>query len=312
MEANLKGWKKNLRTCFIIAMVTLAVPGLYAEEPFLLQDGILVDIENNRIFIMTPDGGIDARDLTFGTSVWQTDQAAKPIGFFNERLYAQAENKDRATSVDVVSFELLEDEIPTAFRLPLTERLWTGIDHGLGETLDLQMGYDQERPIVWWTSTVDIPSGAAIAEIPKEVRGGSFSLNESNGEIEALSLNKPELQELKSVPQNVRLQDANGQQFYSIDGRHILTSRRVKNNSALGRYSWTIFTVDGQKIGTHLDRFSTARFFVKDSILIYISRPFQLGGTAHELKVRAIDLANGTSVWERTMRDVLYSGPLPP
>ena len=72
----------------------------------------------------------------------------------------------------------------------------------------------------------------------------------------------------------------------------------------------------GDGIGTFEDQFSTAFFFVQDSTLVHVAIPWsrKVGDNwqDYDLKVRAVDLTSGTVRWERTLRDVQYTGPLPP
>ena len=308
--------KNFLRKFLILGLVIFAVPVLSAESPFVLQEGVVIDPIGQKVFLMTPDGGIEARNISDGAVIWQSKLAAKPVGFFDGRLYAQTEGENRSNSVELVSFSLTEASRSENFRLPLGQERWVGISHGMGERLDVRVGTDNDRPAVWWTSSVKIPTGANIAAPRESFRQASFVLDLQTGDVKEENLTPPPENKLTAVPAESRIDQQPGQQFLSNDGRHVLVSRRINDNAHPERYAWDLYKVNGSKVGTHRDRFSSANFFINGSVLIYISRPYSLKVegrlTPFKNVVRAIDLNETSLLWESTLREISYKGPLPP
>lgn len=292
------------------------MPVLSQESPLVLQEGVVVDPAGQMVFLMKPDGGIEARNFSDGAIVWQSNLAAKPVGFSGKRLYAQTEGAQRGDSLELVSFSLAENGRPVNFRLPLGQERWIGINHGMGERLEVQVGADGGRPAVWWASSVKIPNGSPLAVPQESFQQASFVLDLQTGDAREEALPPAPEHKLTAAPAAARIAQQAGQQFLSNDGRHVLVSRRINDNARLDRYSWDLYKVNGPKVGHYRDRFSSANFFISGSVLIYVSRPFVLR-VEGKLKtfnnlVRAIDLNESSLLWESTLRDISYQGPLPP
>jgi hypothetical protein len=61
---------------------------------FEFRPGIIVDEDRARVYLMNPEGGIDAVDLASGHLLWTTAQAAKPIIMAEDLLIAQVDIPD--------------------------------------------------------------------------------------------------------------------------------------------------------------------------------------------------------------------------
>ena len=55
-----------------------------------LHDGVVVDAAGGAAYVMSPKGGIEARELATGNLLWRSDEAAKPLMVMDGILVAQA------------------------------------------------------------------------------------------------------------------------------------------------------------------------------------------------------------------------------
>src|SRR5262249_50694735 len=120
------------------------------------------------------------------------------------------------------------------------------------------------------------------------------------------------------VPAAQRIAAAADAQYLSADGRHLLVSERIGDDSVWEKYRWTVYTADtGQRLGSIVSPFAQAAFFVLGSQLVYEGYPFQRrlpgGGMQDQpLTLRGADLRSGGEQWSRPLRDTSYRGPFPP
>ena len=113
-----------------------------------------------------------------------------------------------------------------------------------------------------------------------------------------------------------RLSQVPGVQFPSADGRHVLTSQRIADDSVWEKYRWTIYDRDtGERVGAFNSHLRLASFFVLGTQAIYETGPFvrrtESGLVDEPLKIRAVDLRTGQELWSREVRDTAYRGPYP-
>ncbi len=118
------------------------------------------------------------------------------------------------------------------------------------------------------------------------------------------------------LPEVVLLEDRPVARAPSADLRHLMVTSPLPGAGA-ERYLWSIFSLTtGERLGEVRRLTSVPPFCVFGHILLYQSQPFgrRIEGRWVEepLKLRAIDLRNGTEVWSRLVRDTAYRGLLPP
>lgn len=63
----------------------------HSGSTFEFRPGVIVDRDRAAVYVMSPERGIDAIDLASGRLLWRTDQAAKPLLRYKDRLLAQTE-----------------------------------------------------------------------------------------------------------------------------------------------------------------------------------------------------------------------------
>lgn len=107
-----------------------------------------------------------------------------------------------------------------------------------------------------------------------------------------------------------------GPQFLSADGRHVLTSTQVDDDSVWDKYSWRIQDRSGERLGEIRAHVRFAPFFVSGSQVVYQTEPYaRLVGTEiveEPVQIRAVDLRTGESLWSQAVRDIIDREPPPP
>ncbi len=104
----------------------------------------------------------------------------------------------------------------------------------------------------------------------------------------------------------------------SADRRHLLVVSPLGGAaSERERYLWTIHSLStGEAVGSRRAERSATPFCLLASMLIHLEPPAgrRLEGRWVErpLRLRAADLAAGTELWQRPLRDTAFRGPAPP
>ncbi len=86
-----------VRTSFLAVVVAAATIGCgdaraasVQASPFVMITGVVVDPASRALYMMNPDGGIDAVEVASGAPGWSTKNAAKPLIAVGRRLLAQS------------------------------------------------------------------------------------------------------------------------------------------------------------------------------------------------------------------------------
>jgi len=69
---------------------------------FELSTGVIINPAQQRAYVMSPAGGIEAVDLARGREVWTTRNAAKPLGVVDGQLIGQAESAGAQNTLRIV------------------------------------------------------------------------------------------------------------------------------------------------------------------------------------------------------------------
>ena len=79
------------------------------------------------------------------------------------------------------------------------------------------------------------------------------------------------------------------------------------------KYRWTIFQRSGQRVGEIRSHISFSPFVVRDSLVVFETKPYARAGQAPEpAKLRAVSVAGGREVWSVQVREIVYRGSYPP
>lgn len=288
-----------------------------------LRDGVVVDSLRSVLYLMSPEGGIDAVDVGTGQVLWTTDAAAKPLYLQGVLLVAQGEGAGAGELEIVVLHTELDGEVRRRVAVPLPEDVRPAVDDALGRSFRTRV--ERRVPggvLVTWTYLERTVRGVPPDgdEAPELRREGAFAVNAGSGEVTLL-----EPQEVAALPgppdpevgPDERLAHVPGRQFFSSDRAHVLASERLADPRAYRRYRWTIHRRgSGDVVGELTHPASVAPLMVAGSIVLYETRPVlrREDGEwlAEPLMIRAADALSALEIWALEVRDVEYRGPFPP
>lgn len=325
---------------------TFSIPTAAQQPPAAgaveLRPGVIIDAARQIAYVMNPKGGIDAVRLARGQLVWHSNAAAHPLTAAGGVLVAQVEVPDpgnelrlrtldtnsgrmrremthvlpggtRATVVGTVEGAFLVQATATSTEATL---LWEfearplqgvkpgalDIDAPQGERAVAALPQQQQLP-----PAPSVPPASGVVRIDLQSGRTSAGPQEQRVALAARTLD--------AAPE-VRIAAITGQQFVSADGRHVLASERIADDSVWDKYQWTIFErATGRRVGAITDYRSHAPFMVVGEIIYYETGPFErrtdAGMVGEPLRLRAVNLSTSAVVWTRDIRDTTYRGPLP-
>jgi hypothetical protein len=307
------------------------------SNAFELRSGVVIDPVQQRAYIMSPSGGIDAVELKNGERVWSTRAAAKPLGLVDQRLISQAEVPNAANKLKVVILNPATGNPKAGSDVSMPAGVQPSIKP-LGGKFDATARAAGGEAVVTWEfqkqplrglrpgteEKLSLPKGGAARPAPTEnaesSQRGAFRLNLSTGAPSAApegeSTPAPKSQP-SLLPASERLPGLPETQVLSADGRHILVSRRTSDDRVWEKYTLAIYERGtGKWMGELKSHFSVVPFFVTDSHIIFETRPYarntEAGPVEEPLKIRAVDLKTGQELWNREVRDLTYRGSFPP
>jgi hypothetical protein len=303
---------------------------------FQLRPGVIVDLDRHLIYIMSGEGGIDAVDLARGTRAWSTKQAAKPLALAGRLLICQAEPPSGGNELQIVA---LDTEQLGKLVVTGTTKLPADVNVSIDETLTYSFVASARvsgaAAFISWAHSKrlirGIPPGfpevgekvpLEHAVIAPSVASGTFRMDLSTGVMSPVKPEEvPVAVAAASRPPDLspteRLAHIEGLQFRSANGRHVLNSQRIADDSVWEKYRWTIYDRGtGERVGEFRTHLSFAPFFIFDSQIIYETGPYvrrtEKGAVDEPLKIRAVDLRTGQELWTWQVRDTTFRGPFPP
>jgi hypothetical protein len=298
-------------------------------ESLELRPGVIVDLKENRIYLMSPKQTVEAVDINAGQTLWRTDDAAKPLAVGGGLLVCQADASATRNNLNLVILNAQNGRSVSKHSVALPSQVSTQIDDALSSrfsTRAVTVGDDsfvswehQTFPVRGAPPLPDESGQVRAAEQPQQI-SGTVKLDIRTGDASML--------EPAAVPRAVRdawpkiLTSTPGAppdptQRISIDGNHTLKSKRIGDDSVWDKYQWTIIDNETEdEIGQLRSYLSQSGFVVVDSRIIFETGPYmrntESGLVEEPLMVRMVDLRSGDQVWSRPVRDTVYRGPFPP
>ena len=329
-------FEKRLATAFLTAALLAPIPAAGAE----LRPGVVVDVERQRLYLMSPDKAVEAVDLANGRVLWQSDRAARPLALGDGKLTAQSENVDTPNTLGLVVLDAERGEPVTQNALALPAGIEASVDDRLesrfrasavtvGGNAYVSWNH-QEVPVRALPPLTGLPgarqpgspSPQSLQPPPapaQKVSSGTIELNLSTGSISETSPAALPPATVTAMQAGARppVRAVGPRQRLSVDGNHVLTSERVGDDRVWDKYRWTVNEREtGRKVGELRVHLSQAAFIVLGSRIVFETGPFARrtsGGVVNEPpKVRAVDLAPGEEIWGRAVRDTAVRGALPP
>lgn len=306
-----------------------------AQQRVALREGLIIHPAQSVAYVMAPQGGVSAVDLTSGTTRWTSTAAAKPLALSGNLLVSQVEprNQTEMRRLELVALDVQERGAPRARN---STELPQGVRSTIGETLRGRM-----------ISTAVPDAGGVVVTwqyLPQEIKGqdetgepggpplggprasgareavtplsGTVRMNLTTGAMARLTAPRamvPAASSTWRVSATERSTGGKSAQYESADGRHLLHSERIADDRTWQKYRWTVTERDtGRRLGETRSHVSFAPFVVRGSMLVFETTPYARGTDAQPAKLRGVDLQSGREQWSTEVREVVYRGPMPP
>jgi hypothetical protein len=173
---------------------------------FEFRPGVIVDPDRPAVYLMKPQGGIDAVDLSSGKLVWTTTQAAKPLLLYGNLLVAQAEVSGRSGVLRIVGLNTKDGgKIGPHADVELPEGVSASIEDGLGTSFRASARIHEGALIVSWLFSEQPISGAylgADATAPRQVTGVA-RIELETGRVDPLASDKAPPPNGRQLPDNI-------------------------------------------------------------------------------------------------------------
>lgn len=306
--------------------------------PVELRPGVVVDPARRAVYVMNPRGGVDALRLERGDVMWHTDQAARPVSVAGDLVLAQAEVPQPGNNLQLRLLDVRTGRSRRSATHVLPQGLRATVVGNLAGSFDLQANASATDATFAWEfvdrpvqgakpGSLDVDASPAAREAADAqaapgaqltTRTGAFRLDLASGRAadagpgEKIAF----VARRADLPANARVAAVTGQQFASADGRHVLASERIADDSVWDKYRWTIFEAGtGRRLGSILDYRSHAPFVVVGTSIIYETGPFERRTDdkviTEPLRLRSVNLGTAAQQWAREIRGTTYRGPFP-
>jgi hypothetical protein len=156
---------------------------------FQLCPGVVVDPVRGEAYLMNPQRGIDAIELSSGRLIWSSSAAAKPLTLSDQRLVAQAETSGDAHSLRIVVLDTKQaGKVVLEASLPLPRDVSPSINLGLGARFTVDALARDGAVSIWWSFSQRIVSGMfRPGGTPERAQSGAASVDLTTGRAESLS-----------------------------------------------------------------------------------------------------------------------------
>ena len=316
-----------------IALAFLTTLPIAAQQRIELREGILVHPTEDVAYAMTLERGVAAVDLLTGAAKWTTTSAAKPLILVGNRLLCQIQPATLPQRDDLLlaALDAQGGAVVTRGGLDLPDEVNTAVtETPFGHFLIAARRIDADSADVSWdfipapkrrereAEEEESGPGApplvmAIAEKLRDIVG-ALRINLATGAIGDATESDRSIPEPDDwLVDGTDTDDTPGTQYRSSDGRTLLTSERVADDSEWNNQRWTIADAStGDKLGEIRTHVAFAPFVVRHGILVMATAPYIRGAEPQPAKLRGYDLATGNEKWNYPVREVVFRGPTPP
>lgn len=324
--------KKIVRSGWALALLAALVPGTAAAA--VLHDGVVVDFAKGAAYVASPEGGIDAVQLSTGNVIWKTRDAAKPLLVKDGALLAQGRPGPKG-ELTLVTLDTRQGAAKSRAEVAL-EGVRANLTDGPSQTFRAEafVAADKSVVVTWvaeeptFRGMVPAPEdglapakSAAVSVGRGRSSRGAVQVDMARGRAvpmafeKAQSLERPDLA-LRAEGIRVRGLGTTTREMTSLDGQHILKSERNPEGGLWTPYRWTVTDKAGRVIGTANAPVSLTPFLVSGTRILYMAMPSVRteGDKAVQqpLRLVSMDLLSGTEVWNSEVVDSNYRGPFPP
>lgn len=296
----------------------------FANDAVKLRPGVLLDATTQSVFVMLPEGGIAAIDVTTGKTRWSTALSDKPLLLVNGRLLSQKQNNESGL-LSLVYHSITNGEILNEVELNLPTSVMAAVVDGPGYAFNIEADSNLQNNQLLWSFKGNKVQGMA-PELPalsdknairsqstQPIKFGVIDLDFSNNNAHSSMLTASPSSVKIKTEQKV-LAGVEGRQFLSQNGQHVLSTRRTDDNQSIS-YHWHIFKLNGESLATFQSAHSYAPFLVEDNLLFIIEpETGRLEGgklVKNPPLLKCINLPDGQSIWQLPIRSIKYFGQLP-
>ena len=296
-----------------------------SAEGIRLRDGVLVDLGRRVVYTMKPGGGIEATEMAGGSLVFSSAAASRPLALAGGLLLAQKEGGENTESLELATLDSGTGALRSSTQLRTAVPLHTSIDDALGRHFEIGAASGPDGWEVTFKATTQQIRGAQLEEAPDasaapQVVAGAALVDKASGSASQpsrpLALEVTPL--IRLAPEASRIANLGGEQYLSVDGRHVIVSQRTADYRVWDRWRWRVFEAgSGRALGQIDQPVSIAPFLVAGDLLLVESLPSQHVLASSDLieeplTLRAFSLDSGRERWSRELRDTTYYGPFPP
>jgi len=313
-----------------------------------MSPGVVVDLAAERLYMMSPKGGIDAIGLASGNLLWTSKAAGKPLAMFDDQLAAQAEGVGGSNSLPIALLDTKSGRVVSTIAVPMAaDAMRPSIDDGMAAASSVQARVVSDGLLVSWTVT-----GRPVSPIPKpeSVRNdsGAALINLQTHHVTALASDQAAaMLRGKTSAAMPTLSGTEGLYFQPERAGRVFVSVKLGAASAgqhavMKRWSETGEPLPDIELGPGFVAYAIS---ADQSLLLVISGaagPRYLwsiytiasGQRVGEVRLpdsssqsffvwhsiliyrssalHAVDLKTGTEIWTRALRDTSYHGPFLP
>jgi len=295
-----------------------------ANDAVELRSGILLDPISNSAMIMLPEGGIAAIDIATGDNKWASTETDKPLAINSGRLISQTQNS-RSGQLALSYLGASNGQLIDSVEVELPLSVVASVVDGPGNSFSISAITSNAQSSLRWNYIGGTAQGIAPDDSNLENLFTSNTKSPTPGRTGLISLNfgaasaETGNQAVDLQPQNSNLEQTvleglEGRQFISQDNQHVLVSSRI-STTGKAAYQWRIYTTSGNLLGEFNTTISFAPFAVIEGQILFIepSNGAVVNGKLVEQPptLRAIDLRSGQNSWQRSVRSLRYTGPLP-
>ena len=179
IEVNATGWATPQPKGIEVRKVT---------NIFEFRAGVIVNSNLSTVYLMNPQHGIDAVDLSSGALLWSTTEAAKPLMLHGPLLLAQAESATPSNLLRIVVLNTQDaGELLLEATVQLPEDVQVAIEDGLGTTFRTSARLHENDVIVSWRFSKQHITGAPPGPDAKVlVTAGALRIDLETGHTDSL------------------------------------------------------------------------------------------------------------------------------
>jgi|GEM_PF-5257770 len=319
MKFNFRFFQKILMWSILMSSFSISTHFTSAQNSLMFREGVVIDVKNQLVYFQDADQKVQARSIDNGKLLWVTNQSAKPLALAEGQLICQSGSSFNTNKLELINLKEGEETFGFGYELPRNVKV--NIGQTLNSNFNIKSHYQKGQLYFSWKyEHINRKGIYDPANTKPTYQKGAFSLelgSDSPNEISIEDL--PRILAGRSIVPNKEnsIPKQEGFQFLSKDDNHVLVSLKVANDATFEAYNWSLYSVNGKKIGEIRDYRSYAPFYVTPSnVLIYEVGPYlrNVKGKMIEtpLQLVAIDLISGKKLWDTPIFDPVYRGPTPP